>query len=114
MPSVVKEFAHSVTIICSWNGNGDTGRQRSVKWKWSATEYEVFHCGWLEETALPDEGSYLWDQTTMNRMSKCFALMLFHIPLACFPSVSLIFSQQKEKAYDQKRKDGKYGNGNFY
>lgn len=27
----------------------------------------------------------------------------------CLPSVSLIFSQQKEKAYGQRRNDGKYG-----
>lgn len=112
MPSIVKEFAHCCHHFAHGMEMGTLAG--SVKWKWSAAEYEVFRCGWLEETAQPDEGSYLWDQTTMNRMSKCSALMLFHIPLACFPSVSLIFSQQKEKAYNQKRKDGKYGDGDFY
>lgn len=77
-------------------------------------EYEEFHCGWLEKTGQPEERSYLWDPTTMNRMSKSFALLLFNIPFACFSSVGLIFSQQKEKAYDQKRNNGKYDNGNFY
>lgn len=42
-------------------------------------------------------------------MSKFFALMLFNILFACFPSVSLIFSQEKEKAYDQGRNYQKYG-----
>lgn len=56
-----------------------------------------------------EKGSYLWEPTTTNRMSKFFALMLFNITFACFPSVSLIFSQQKEKAYDQNRNDRKHG-----
>lgn len=90
-------------LFCSLSGNWSTGKYSFLMWKWSVREYEVLHCGWLEETVQRDKGSYLWAPTTMNRMSKFFALVLFNIPFACFPYVSLIFSQQKEKAYDQRK-----------
>jgi hypothetical protein len=43
------------------------------------------------------KGSYLWEATTMNRMSKSFALVLSNTLFAHFPSVGLIFSQQIKK-----------------
>lgn len=64
---------------------------------------KCFLVGGYKKQFSQDKGSYLWAPTTMNRMSKFFALVLFNIPFACFPYVSLIFSQQKEKAYDQRK-----------
>lgn len=70
---------------------------------------KCFIVGGYKQQFSQDKESYLWEPTAMNRMSKFFALMLFNILFACFPSVSLIFSQEKEKAYDQGRNYQKYG-----
>ena len=96
-------------LFCSLNGNWSTGKHSFLMWKWSVGDMKYFIVGGYKKQFSQDKGSYLWEPTTTNRMSKSFALMLFNIAFACFPSVSLIFSQQKEKAYDQRRNDGKYG-----
>lgn len=70
---------------------------------------KCFIVGGYKKQFSQNKGSYLWEPTTTNRMSKSFALMLFNISFACFPSVSLISSQQKEKAYNQRRNHQKYG-----
>lgn len=109
MSSIFKQFAHPVTIILFTEWKLQHRQAQPLMWKWSVGDMKCFIAGGSKKQFSQDKGSYLWEPTTPNRMSKFFALMLFHIPFAYLPSVSLIFSQQKEKAYDQRRNDGKYG-----
>lgn len=107
MSSIFRQFAHPVTIILftEWKLEHRQTQSSDVKMICG----EIFIVGGYKKQFIQDKGSYLWEPAAMNRMSKSFAWMLFNIPFICFPSVNLIFSQQKEKAYDQRRNDGKCG-----
>lgn len=115
MSSVFKQFVHPVTVILftEWKRQHRQEQRFDVKMIgrgiWRASLWVI-----RKKHFNQDKGSYLWEPTTTNGMSKFFVLILSNIPFACFPSVSLIVSQQKKNAYDQRRKDGKSGKEYFY
>lgn len=73
-------------VLCSLSGN----RHRQTQLfdvNTICAGYEALIVGGYKEQSRQDKESYLWEPTLRTGCPNVFALMLFHVPFACLPSV---------------------------
>lgn len=108
MSSIFKQFAHPVTkiLFTEWKLMYMEAQFFDVEiiygGMWSALLWVVIRNSSARIRYVIFGNQELWTGCPDS-------LMLFNIPCACLPSVSMIVSEQKEKAYNRRRNDGKYG-----